>query len=86
MKLLDDQIVVKKIEEENKIGSIIVPHREDLKVYRGTLVNAGVKCHTLKNGMIVYFSHIVGQRFTHEGEDFLLMREKEIIGYEDDNL
>jgi co-chaperonin GroES (HSP10) len=50
----------------------------DEKMSTGVILSAGPDCKELKVGDRVYFD--VGQEFTHNGKEYVLMREPHVLG------
>ncbi len=87
---LNDRILVKRLEEEEKTkGGIIIPDTAKEKPAEGTVVAVGNGRHNdkgervpveLKAGERVLFSKYGGTEVKIEGEEFLIMREDDILG------
>lgn len=87
---LSDCIVVKQHEEETKTASGLIlafdgPQKkfqgEVRAVGKGKIMDNGmIRPMELKVGEIVLFGEYSGQRFKHEGEELLMMREPDVIG------
>jgi chaperonin GroES len=84
MKPINDRVVVKPApaEEKTKVG-IIIPDTAKEKPQRGEVVAVGPgkegKSLTVKKGDIVLYGKYSGQEMSYEGEDFLIMREDDIL-------
>ena len=87
---LHDRIVVKRIEEEETTkGGIIIPDSAKEKPQQGEIVAAG-KGKVLEDGSRVemdvkvgdkvLFGKYAGSEIKLEGEEFLIMREDDILG------
>ncbi len=86
---LHDRILVKRIEEgEQKIGGIIIPDTAKEKPQQGKVVAVGSgkikddgKRITLdvKEGDTNLFGKYSGQEIKLDGEEFLIMREEEVL-------
>ncbi len=86
---LHDRILVKRIEEgEQKIGGIIIPDTAKEKPQQGKVVSAGngkVKddgtriALDVKAGDTILFGKYSGQEIKLDGEEFLIMREEEVL-------
>ena len=87
---LADRVIVKRIEEgEQKVGAIIVPDSAKEKPQHGEVVAVG-KGKADKDGKItpldvkagdkILFGKYSGQEIKLEGEEYLIMREEEILG------
>jgi chaperonin GroES len=87
---LHDRIIVRRIEEsEQKVGGIIIPDTAKEKPQQGRVVAAGtgkVKDDgkllplDVKSGDLILFGKYSGQEIKLEGEDYLIMREDEVLG------
>ena len=86
---LHDRILVKRIDEgEQKIGGIIVPDTAKEKPQQGKVVAVGagkvkddggrIKLD-VKAGDTILFGKYSGQEIKLEGEEFLIMREEEVL-------
>jgi chaperonin GroES len=84
MKPINDRVVVKPApaEEKTKAG-IIIPDTAKEKPQKGEIiaVGPGKKDHdmTVKKGDEVLYGKYAGQEFQLDGEDYLIMREDDIL-------
>jgi chaperonin GroES len=86
---LHDRIIVQRIEEgEQKIGGIIIPDSAKEKPQQGKVIAAGagkVKDDgkrinlDVKAGDTILFGKYSGQEIKLEGEEYLIMREDEVL-------
>lgn len=87
---LHDRILVKRVEEETKTaGGLYIPDTAKEKPQRGEIVAAG-KGRVTEDGKIlplevkvgdkVLFAKYAGTEIKFSGEDFLMMREEDILG------
>jgi chaperonin GroES len=87
---LNDRVVLKRLAEEEKSkGGIIIPDTAKEKPAEGEVVSVG-KGKKLENGTVqtldikagdrVLFSKYAGTEIKIGGEDFLIMREDDILG------
>jgi chaperonin GroES len=86
---LHDRILVKRIDEgEQKIGGIIIPDSAKEKPQQGKVVAVGggkVKddgkriALDVKEGDTILFGKYSGQEIKLDGEEFLIMREEEVL-------
>src|SRR6516225_8506512 len=86
---LHDRIIVQRLEEgEQRIGGIIVPDTAKEKPQRGTVIAVGkgkVKddgtrvALDVKAGDRILFGKYAGQEIKLEGEEYLIMKEDEVI-------
>ncbi len=84
MKPINDRVVVKPAPAEEKTkGGIIIPDTAKEKPQRGEVVavGPGKKDHdmTVQKGDIVLYGKYSGQEITLDGEDYLIMREDDIL-------
>ena len=87
---LHDRILVQRLDEgEQKIGGIIIPDTAKEKPQQGKVIAVGngkVKDDgtriplDVKAGDRILFGKYSGQEFKMEGQDYLHMREDDIIG------
>ena len=87
---LHDRIIVERIEEgEQKVGGIIIPDTAKEKPQQGKVIAAGkgkikddgtVTPLDVKAGDTVLFGKYSGQEIKLDGDEFLIMREDEILG------
>ena len=87
---LHDRIIVSRIEEgEQKIGGIIIPDSAKEKPQQGKVVAAGSGKSKddgkrvpldVKAGDLILFGKYSGQEIKLDGEEFLIMREDEVLG------
>jgi chaperonin GroES len=86
---LHDRIIVQRIEEgEQKIGGIIVPDSAKEKPQQGKVTAAGNGKYKedgtrtpldVKAGDLILFGKYSGQEIKLDGEEFLIMREDEVL-------
>ena len=89
MKPLHDRIIVRRIEEgEQKVGGIIIPDSAKEKPQQGKVIAVGagkIKDDgkrvplDVKAGDTILFGKYSGQQIKLDGEDFLIMREDEVL-------
>ena len=87
---LHDRIIVSRIEEgEQKVGGIIIPDSATEKPQQGRVVAAGSGKSKddgkrvpldVKAGDLILFGKYSGQEIKLDGEEFLIMREDEVLG------
>jgi chaperonin GroES len=87
---LQDRIIVKRVQEEEKTkGGIIIPDTAKEKPIEGKVIAAGngkvledgkVRPLDVKAGDRVLFSKYAGTEIKIEGEEHLIMREEDILG------
>ena len=87
---LHDRIIVQRLEEgEQKIGCIIIPDTAKEKPQQGKVIAAGNGKSKddgkrvpldVKAGDTILFGKYSGQEIKLDGEEYLIMREEEILG------
>jgi len=87
---LHDRVIVKRLEEELKTASgIIIPDSAAEKPEQGVIISVGkgkvgddgkIRSLDVKIGDKVLFGKYSGQAVKVEGEEFLVMREEDIMG------
>ena len=91
---LHDRIIVSRIEEgEQKVGGIIIPDSAKEKPQQGRVVAAGSGKSKddgkrvpldVKAGDLILFGKYSGQEIKLDGEEFLIMREDEVLAVIED--
>jgi chaperonin GroES len=86
---LHDRIIVSRIDEgEQKIGGIIIPDSAKEKPQQGKVISVGDGkinddgkrvALDVKSGDTILFGKYSGQEIKLEGEDYLIMREDEVL-------
>jgi chaperonin GroES len=81
---LHDRVIVKpNAAEETTKGGIIIPDTAKEKPMRGTVIAAGPgkkdEPTSVKEGDTVLYGKYAGTEVSLEGEDFLIMRESDIL-------
>ena len=84
MKPINDRVVVKPAQAEEKTKSgIIIPDTAKEKPQRGEVIAIGPgkegNAMTVAVGDIVLYGKYAGQELAHEGENYLIMREDDIL-------
>ncbi len=87
---LHDRIVIKRLEEgEQKVGGIIIPDTAKEKPQQGKVIAAGAgkvkddgtrQLPDVKAGDLILFGKYSGQEIKLDGEDYLIMKEDEVLG------
>ncbi len=89
IKPLSDRVLIRPVEAEEKTSSgIIIPDTAKEKPQRGTVVEAGpgrVENGTkidmsVSKGDEVLYGKYAGTEITLDGEEYLIMRESDILG------
>ena len=87
---LHDRIIVQRIDEgEQRVGGIIIPDTAKEKPQQGKVVAAGkgkvkddgkIVPMDVKAGDLILFGKYSGQEIKLDGEEYLIMREEEVLG------
>jgi chaperonin GroES len=87
---LHDRVIVQRLEEgEQKVGGIIIPDSAKEKPQQGKVIAVGkgkvekdgkVTPLDVKDGDTILFGKYSGQEIKLDGEEYLIMREEEILG------
>ena len=87
---LHDRIIVQRIEEEEqRVGGIIIPDTAKEKPQQGKVINVGkgriekdgkITPLDVKTGDTVLFGKYAGQEIKIEGNEYLIIREEEVLG------
>ena len=87
---LHDRILVERLEEEEqKVGGIIIPDSAKEKPQQGKVIAAGAGKSKddgkripmdVKSGDTILFGKYSGQEIKLDGEEYLIMREDEVLG------
>ena len=87
---LHDRIIIERIDEgEQKVGGIIIPDSAKEKPQQGKVIAVGkgkiekdgkVTPLDVKAGDTILFGKYSGQEIKLDGEEYLIMREEEILG------
>ena len=91
---LHDRIIIERIDEgEQKVGGIIIPDSAKEKPQQGKVVAAGSGKSKddgkrvpldVKAGDLILFGKSSGQEIKLDGEEFLIMREDEVLAVIED--
>ena len=91
---LHDRIIVQRLEEgEQKIGGIIIPDSAKEKPQQGRVIAAGAgktkddgkrQPLDVKAGDTILFGKYSGQEIKLDGEEYLIMREDEVLAVIDE--
>ena len=87
---LHDRIIVQRLEEgEQKVGGIIIPDTAKEKPQQGKVIAAGTgkvrddgtrQPPDVKAGDHILFGKYSGQEIKLDGEEYIIMREDEVLG------
>ena len=91
---LHDRIIVQRLEEgEQKVGGIIIPDTAKEKPQQGKVIAAGSGKTKddgkrvpldVKTGDLILFGKYSGQEIKLDGEEYLIMREDEVLAVIED--
>ena len=94
VKPLHDRLIVSRIDEgEQKVGGIIIPDSAKEKPQRGKVIAVGNGKSKddgkrvpldVKAGDLILFGKYSGQEIKLDGEEFLIMREDEVLAVIED--
>jgi chaperonin GroES len=94
VKPLHDRIIIQRLDEgEQKVGGIIIPDSAKEKPQRGKVIAAGTGKSNddgklvpldVKAGDTILFGKYSGQEIKLDGEEYIIMREEEVLGVIDD--
>ena len=87
---LHDRIIIQRLDPgEQRVGGIIVPDTAKEKPQQGKVIAAGDgkirddgtrQSPDVKAGDVILFGKFSGQEIKLDGEDYLIMREEEVLG------
>jgi chaperonin GroES len=87
---LHDRLVIQRLDEgEQKVGGIIIPDSAKEKPQQGKVIAAGNGKSNdegkripldVKAGDLILFGKYSGQEIKLDGEEYLIMREDEVLG------
>lgn len=86
---LHDRVLVRRIEEDQKVGSIIIPDTAKEKPQQGEVIAVGpgargddgkVVALDVKKGDKILFGKWSGSEVKIDGEELLIMKESDILG------
>ncbi len=86
---LHDRVLIRRIEEDSKVGSIIIPDTAKEKPQQGEVIAVGpgargddgkVVALDVKKGDKILFGKWSGSEVKIDGEDLLIMKESDILG------
>ena len=87
---LHDRLIIQRLAEgEQRVGGIIIPDTAKEKPQQGKVIAAGTgkvkddgtrQPPDVKAGDLILFGKYAGQEIKLEGEDYLIMREDEVLG------
>ncbi len=86
---LHDRVLVRRLEEDEKVGSIIIPDTAKEKPQRGEILAVGSGSRNedgkitpldVKKGDKILFGKWSGTEVKIKGEELLIMKESDILG------
>ena len=87
---LHNHLIIQRLAEgEQKVGGIIIPDTAKEKPQQGKVIAAGIgkvkddgerQPLDVKAGDLILFGKYAGQEIDLEGEDYLIVREDEVLG------
>ncbi len=87
---LQDRVLVQRVEEESKsAGGIIIPDNHAEKPSRGKIISVGqgyrkddgsFSALSVKEGDVVLFGKYAGTEIKVDGQDYLIMKEDDLLG------
>ncbi len=86
---LHDRVVVRRIDEDSKVGSIIIPDTAKEKPQQGEVLAVGPGARNddgkltpldVKKGDKILFGKWSGSEVKLDGEELLIMKESDILG------
>ena len=89
---LHDRVLVRRLEEDEKVGSIIIPDTAKEKPSQGEVVAVGSGARgddneivpmDVKAGDKILFGKWSGTEVKIDGEDLLIMKESDVLGIVD---
>ena len=89
---LHDRVLVRRLNEDEKIGSIIIPDTAKEKPQRGKIIAVGSGARNedgkitpldVKKGDTILFGKWSGTEVKMDGEELLIMKESDILGIVD---
>jgi len=91
---LHDRIIIQRLEEgEQKVGGIIIPDSAKEKPQQGKVIAAGTgkvkddgtrQAPDVKAGDLILFGKYSGQEIKLDGQEYLIMKEDEVLGVIED--
>ena len=89
VKPLGDRILVKRLEDEDKVGSIIVPDTAKEKSQKAEIVDVGEGIKTdegklvpleVKKGDKILIGKYAGTDIKIDGEEYIIMKQEDVMG------
>ncbi|MEM9170996.1 MAG: co-chaperone GroES [Pseudomonadota bacterium] len=89
---LHDRVLVRRIDEDEKVGSIIIPDTAKEKPQQGEVIAVGAGARSedgkvtpldVKGGDKILFGKWSGTEVKIDGEDLLIMKESDVLGIVD---
>ncbi len=92
---LHDRIIVQRVEESQRTGSIVIPDSAKEKPQEGKVLAAGLGKSTdegirlqldVKPGDTILFGKYAGQEVNVDGVDYLIMKEEDVLAIQERSL
>lgn len=80
MKAVSDRIILVPEKPKDNIGGVIIPDNLIGKPEKGIVFSVGIDCREVKQGDEILFLRGHGFAFTDEGEERLVITEKDVLG------
>lgn len=79
MQPINGQVLIRPLDEADRIGSILLPEVADMTV-RGEVISLADDVEELTIGETIAIRNWIGEKVKLDGEEYLLVDEKEILG------
>lgn len=79
MQPINGQVLIRPLDKADRIGSILLPEVADMTV-RGEVISLADDVEELTIGETVAIRNWIGEKVKLDGEEYLLVDEKEILG------
>ena len=82
MKAVNHYVIVERTkEEEVKVGGFIMTDRtnEDLRYYKGKVISFGQMVDFLKEGDVVWYDRIAGQKIEYNDRLYFVIKASDIV-------
>ena len=82
MKPLEDRVIIEILPDENKVGSIILPNKNENQKTKGKIIAIGSGLRYLQDeikvGDVILYKKYAGTRIVLEDKDCVMLREAEL--------
>ena len=79
VKAMKGQVILQRLKEEEKVGSLFIPEVAQKKPQFGKIVSVGEGHLDVKVGDVVFFESAIN-KFLHDGEWYHAVKMKDIAG------